>query len=64
MKKAKDGLPFQPVVPQLYLFFRLCVLHSPLGEGPHLFKLLFLSVQHAAQVFNHLRVKHKKSFDS
>lgn len=48
---------FQPMLntTMLYLFFGLSVFKSPVGEGPHLFKLLFLSFQHLAQVYNHLR---------
>lgn len=36
------------------LFFGLIVLKSPVGEGPHLFKLFFLSIQHLTQVHNYL----------
>ena len=49
-------------VSSVYLFFGSSVLESPVGEGPHFFKLFFLSVQHLAQVHNHLRedTSHKK----
>ena len=55
---------FQPVGSiSVYLFFGLTVLKSPVGEGLHLFKFFFLSVQHLAQVHNHLegRMHHTTS---
>lgn len=59
MKTSNCKIGFQPVLnttmSPVYLFFGLSVLKSPVGEGPQLFKLFFLSVQHLAQVHNHLR---------
>lgn len=46
-------------VPSVYLFFGLSVPKSPVGEGSHLFNLFFLSVQHLAQVHNHLSRGHR-----
>lgn len=37
-----------------YLLFGFGVLNSPEGEGPHLFQLFILPVQHLTQVHDHL----------
>lgn len=60
MSQATSKISYQKVLTP-YLFFGLDVLESPVGEGPHLLKLFFLSVQYLAQVPDHLKESTKQA---